>query len=96
MQLSKPHLLLSHSLESDWIVIWSDFGSNTILTVLSMGKLARSRFITFGEMSSFGKVFKIPIELDVHFVTRNPTFFNNDDTDNIVDTAVGKLLKQSK
>ena len=47
-------------------------------------------------MSSFGKVFKIPIELDIHFVTRNPTFVNNDDTDNIVDTAFGKLLQQSK
>ena len=89
-------MLFSNSLESDWIVIWSDFRSHTIPTVLSMGKLARLRFIIFGQMSSFGKVFKIPIELDVHFVTRNPTFFNNDDTDNIVDTAVGKLLKQSK
>ena len=78
MQLIKPHLLFSNSLESNWIVIWSDFRSHTLPTVLSIGKLARSRFITFGEMSSFGKVFKIPIELDVHFVTRNPAFFNNE------------------
>ena len=45
MQLRKPHLLFSNSVESDWIVIWSDFGSHTILTVLAMGKLARSRFL---------------------------------------------------
>ena len=48
-----------------------------------MGKLAKSRFLIFGEISSFGKVFQISIELDVY-------------TDNMVDTAIVKLLKESK
>lgn len=61
-----------------------------------MGKLAKSRFLIFGEISSFGKVFQISIELDVHFVKWNPPFFNNDYTDNMVDTAIVKLLKESK
>ena len=43
-------------------------------------------------MSSFGKVFKLSIELDVHFVKWNNPFCNNDDTDDMVDTAVAKLL----
>ena len=47
-------------------------------------------------MSYFGKVFKKSIELDVHFITWKPKFFNKDDTKNIVDTAVVKSLKECK
>ena len=89
-QLSKPRLVYSNSLESDWTVIWSDFGFHTIPNTLSIGKLAKSRFVIFGEMSSFGKVFKISMELDVHFVKWNPPSFKSVDTDKMVDTAVVK------
>ena len=82
-QISKRRLVPSNSLKSDWTAIWSNFGSYTISNVLSMGKLAKSRFVMFGEMSSLDKVFKISIELDVHF-------------DNMLDTAVVKSLKESK
>ena len=85
-QLSK-HVVSSNSLESDWTVIWSYFGSCTIPNVLSIGKFAKSRFVIFGEMSSFGKVFKISIELDVHFLKWNPPSFKSVDTDKMVDTA---------
>ena len=82
-QISKRRLVPSNSLKSDWTAIWSNFGSYTVSNVLSMGKLAKSRFVMFGEMSSLDKVFKISIELDVHF-------------DNMLDTAVVKSLKESK
>ena len=58
----------SNSLESVWRVHWSDFGSRTIPNVLSIDKLGKSRFVIFGEMSSFGKVFKITVQLDAYFV----------------------------
>ena len=38
-QLSKPRLVYSNSLESDWTVIWSDFGFHAIPNALSIGKL---------------------------------------------------------
>ena len=46
-------------------------------------------------MSSFGKVFKISIVLDVYFVKWNPPSFKSFDTDNMADTAVAKSLKGS-
>ena len=73
-QLSKARLVYSNPLESDWTVIWSDFGFQTISNTLSIGKLAKSRFVIFDEMSSFGKVFKILVELDVQFVKWNLPF----------------------
>ena len=96
MELTQLSLLSSISLESDWTVIWSDFWSHTIPNVVSMGKLTKPRLVIFGEMPSFGKVFKISIELDVHFVKWNPLFFNNGDTDNMDATTVVKWLKESK
>ena len=68
--------MFSNSLKSDWTIC----------------KLAKSRFAISDEMSSFGKVFKISIELDVHFVKWNPQFCNYDDICNIVDRS----LKESK
>ena len=41
-------------------------------------------------------MFKKSIELDVHFITWKPKFFNNNDTDNIIYTAVVKSLKECK
>ena len=95
-QLSKARLVSSNSLDSDWTVIWSDFESHILPNVLSIGKSTKSRFVTFSEMSSFGKVFKISIDLEVHFVKWNPPSFKSFDTDKIVDTAVVKSLKESK
>ena len=86
----------SNSFESDWTVIWSGFGSHTIPNVLSIGKLAKSRLVIFREMSSFGKVFKISIELEVRFVKWNHPSFKSFDTDKMVDAAVVKSLKESK
>ena len=95
-QLGKPRLVNSNSLESDWTVIWSDFGFHTLPNALSIGKLAKSRFAIFSEMPSFEKVFKISIELDVHFVKWNPPSFKSVDADKMVYTAIVILLKESK
>ena len=95
-QLHKPRLVSSNSLERDRTASWSDYGSHTIPNVLFMGKLAKSRFVIFGEMSYFDKVFKISIELDVNFVKWNRPFFNSNGIHNMVHTAVVKLLKGSK
>ena len=94
-QLRKPRLVSSNSLGRDWTIVWSDFGFHTIPNVIFMGKLDKSRFVIFFEMSCFGKVFKISIELGVNFVKWNPQFFNSNDIDKMVDTAAVKLLKES-
>ena len=70
-------------------------GPTLYLMFFFVGIQAKSRFVIFGEMSSFGKVFKISIVLDVYFVKWNPPSFKSFDTDNMADTAVAKSLKGS-
>ena len=80
-------MVFRNSLENELTVIWSNFGFHNIPNILSLGKLTTSRFAIFSEISSFGKVFKIPIQYQ---------FCNIDDTDKMIDSAVVKSLKESK